>query len=117
MGPMAAGKARGGRRGGSKTLWKWLGLAGVVGVTATGVAVARAERQRQAYTPDQVRERLHSRLDDARRSGGVLVVEPDDRPGPVRTQLQRFWRWCTGGEPERPPSPRHDPEGELNPPD
>jgi hypothetical protein len=42
--------------------WKWVGLAGLAGVTATGVAVARAERRRAAYTPDQVRDRLHARL-------------------------------------------------------
>ena len=45
--------------------WKWLGLAGVVGVAATGAAVARQERQRRAYTPDEVRTRLHERLADA----------------------------------------------------
>lgn len=38
-----------------------LGLAGVVGVAATGVAVARAERARRAYTPDEVRARLHEK--------------------------------------------------------
>jgi hypothetical protein len=42
-------------------MWKWLGLAGVAGVAATGVAVARAERRRAAYTPEQVRARLHDR--------------------------------------------------------
>jgi hypothetical protein len=44
--------------------WKVLGLAGFVGVAATGVVVARAERRRRAYTPDQIRERLHARLDE-----------------------------------------------------
>lgn len=42
-----------------------MGLAGFVGVAATGVVIARAERRRRAYTPDQIRERLHSRLDEA----------------------------------------------------
>jgi hypothetical protein len=42
--------------------WKILGLAGFAGVAATGVVIVRAERQRRAYTPDQVRERLHARL-------------------------------------------------------
>jgi hypothetical protein len=42
--------------------WKILGLAGFAGVAATGVVIARAERQRRAYTPDQVREQLHARL-------------------------------------------------------
>lgn len=41
--------------------WKWLGLAGVVGVAVTGAAVARQKRVRRAYTPDEVRDRLHAR--------------------------------------------------------
>lgn len=45
--------------------WKWLGLAGAVGVAATGVVVARDERRRRSYTPDQVRERLHARHDES----------------------------------------------------
>ena len=45
--------------------WKVLGMAGVVGVAATGAVVARAERRRRAYTPDEVRERLHARHTDA----------------------------------------------------
>jgi hypothetical protein len=45
--------------------WKVLGVAGLVGVAATGVAVARAERRRRAYTPDEVRDRLRARLDEA----------------------------------------------------
>jgi len=43
-------------------LWKWLGLAGFVGVAATGVVIARDERRRRAYTPDEVRDQLHARL-------------------------------------------------------
>jgi hypothetical protein len=42
-------------------LWKIVGLAGVAGVAATGVVVARNERKRRAYTPDQVRAKLHER--------------------------------------------------------
>jgi hypothetical protein len=45
--------------------WKVLGLAGFVGVAATGVVIARAQRQRQAYTPPEIRERLHARLAEA----------------------------------------------------
>jgi hypothetical protein len=41
--------------------WKLLGLAGLAGVAATGVVLARNERQRRAYTPDDVRARLHER--------------------------------------------------------
>jgi hypothetical protein len=45
----------------SMTWWKLVGLAGVAGVAATGVIVARGERRRRAYTPDEVRSRLHER--------------------------------------------------------
>jgi hypothetical protein len=49
---------------------KWakvLGIAGLVGVAATGAAVARAERRRRAYTPDEIRARLHERHHEAAR--------------------------------------------------
>jgi hypothetical protein len=42
-------------------LWKLLGLAGLAGVAATGAVLVRNERQRRAYTPDDVRARLHER--------------------------------------------------------
>ena len=45
--------------------WKWIGLAGAAGVLATGAVVARRERQRQAYTPEQVRDRLRKRHAEA----------------------------------------------------
>ncbi len=51
--------------------WKMLGVASVVGVVATGALVARDERQRRAYSPDEVRDRLRDRLQ-----------EPDP-PGPA----------------------------------
>jgi hypothetical protein len=41
--------------------WKVVGLAGVAGVAATGVVVARRERARRAFTPEQVRDRLQAR--------------------------------------------------------
>lgn len=50
--------------------WKILGLAGVAGVAATGVVIARSERRRRAYTPDEIRERLRSRVED----------QPDSQP-------------------------------------
>jgi hypothetical protein len=43
------------------TVWKLLGVAGLAGVAASGVVVARAERRRRAYTPDEVRARLQER--------------------------------------------------------
>jgi hypothetical protein len=48
-----------------KSLWKWIGLAGVAGVMAGGVLVARDQRKRNAYTPDDIRARLHQRYADA----------------------------------------------------
>jgi hypothetical protein len=41
---------------------KVLGLAAFAGVAATGVVIARDQRRRNAYTPDEVRDRLHARL-------------------------------------------------------
>jgi hypothetical protein len=54
--------------------WKWIGLAGAVGVAATGAVIARQERERQAYTPDEVRARLHARLEEAE------AADPTARP-------------------------------------
>lgn len=48
--------------------WKIVGLAGLAGVAATGVVIARAERKRRAYTPDEIRARLHARVDEAAKS-------------------------------------------------
>jgi len=42
-----------------------IGLAGLVGVAATGVVITQAERRRRAYTPEEIRERLHARLTEA----------------------------------------------------
>ena len=47
--------------------WKLVGLAGIVGVVATGALVARRERERRASTPDEVRDRLRQRLEEAER--------------------------------------------------
>jgi hypothetical protein len=45
-----------------RSIWKWIGLAGVAGVVAGGALVVRGQRKRRAYTPDEVRMRLHQRL-------------------------------------------------------
>jgi hypothetical protein len=42
--------------------WKVAGLAGLAGVAATGVVLTRSERRRRAYTPDEIRARLHARV-------------------------------------------------------
>lgn len=44
--------------------WKVAGLAGLAGVAATGAVIARAERRRRAYTPEEIRRRLHERVSE-----------------------------------------------------
>lgn len=44
-------------------LWKVLGLAGVAGVAAAGVIIAREQRQRTQLAPEEIRARLHERLE------------------------------------------------------
>ena len=45
-----------------RSIWKWIGLAGVAGVVAGGAVVVRDQRKRRAYTPDEIRSRLQQRL-------------------------------------------------------
>ncbi len=45
--------------------WKVLGVAGFVGIAASGALVARAERRRRSYTPEEIRDRLRARHDRA----------------------------------------------------
>jgi hypothetical protein len=45
--------------------WKLVGLAALAGVAATGVVVVRSERRRRSYTPEEIRQRLHERLERA----------------------------------------------------
>ncbi len=52
-------------------IWKALGLAGLAGVAATGVIIARDQRKRSDLTPEEIKERLHQRL-------GVQP-DPDER--------------------------------------
>jgi len=54
--------------------WKLLGLAGVAGVAATGVVVARKRRAHVELEPDELRERLRARLAE--------VPRLDDPPHP-----------------------------------
>jgi hypothetical protein len=51
--------------GSSRQWWKIVGLAGVAGVVASGAVVARSQRRRAAYTPDEVRARLQQRYAEA----------------------------------------------------
>ena len=56
--------------------WKLIGLAGVAGVAATGVVLARRRRDQAAYDADEVRDRLHRRLGE---------VTPPDEDGAARS--------------------------------
>jgi hypothetical protein len=42
--------------------WKLLGVAGVAGVAATGVVVARKRRAHADYDADELRDKLHQRV-------------------------------------------------------
>jgi hypothetical protein len=55
--------------------WKVIGLAGLAGVAATGVVVARKRRAHRTYDPDELRERLHRRLAEV--SDVRSVQEPE----------------------------------------
>ncbi|WP_369253272.1 hypothetical protein [Geodermatophilus amargosae] len=73
-----------------KRIWKLLGLAGLAGVAATGAVLVRGERQRRAYTPEDVRARLHER-----HAAAAAVPGPgagDEPPGPVGVPGRRWPR-------------------------
>jgi hypothetical protein len=55
--------------------WKLIGLAGIAGVAATGVVIARNRRAHRHYDPDELREQLHRRLAEASTSGGGLAAQ------------------------------------------
>jgi hypothetical protein len=57
-----------------KVPWKIVGLAGLAGVTAaTGVVVARNRRDQTEYDPDELRDKLHSRVAEATESDQPLA--------------------------------------------
>ncbi len=64
------------------TVGKLLGLAGLAGVAATGAVLARDERQRRAYTPEDVRARLHARAELAT-AAEQPAQEHDDTQAPA----------------------------------
>jgi len=55
---------------------KVLGVAAFAGVAATGAVIIRDQRRRRAYTPEQVRDRLHARLAESAGAGAGATGEP-----------------------------------------
>ena len=60
--------------------WKLVGLAGLAGVAATGAVVARKRRSHREYDPDELRERLHRRLDE---TGAASADRDGDSAAPA----------------------------------
>jgi len=57
-------------------IWKWVGLAGIVGAAAVGIAAgtANVKRKRREFidaTPDALRTRLHDRLREAQQRQSI----------------------------------------------
>jgi len=60
-----------------KARWKLLGLAGAAGVAATGAVVARKTRIHSDMEPDEIRDRLRSRLNETGHDGdGATPADP-----------------------------------------
>ncbi|HEV3173838.1 MAG TPA: hypothetical protein VGZ32_26035 [Actinocrinis sp.] len=69
---------------------KKIGLAGLAGVAATGVLIARDQRRRRLYTPQEVRHQLHARL--AQTPEAVTDAALPHGAGPAaRRQRLRAW--------------------------
>lgn len=68
-------------------LWKVLGLAGVAGVAAAGVIIAREQRQRTQLAPEEIRARLHERLEQAP-TAPATGTAPGDSVSPT---TRRWW--------------------------
>ena len=67
-------------------LWKALGVAGLAGVAATGAIIARNQRARAQLTPEQVRARLHDRVDQLEQAAqeGAAVDPPGSTDSSAR---------------------------------
>jgi len=74
-------------------LWKVLGLAGLAGVAAAGVIIAREQRQRTQLAPEEIRARLHERLEQASTApAGRAVPDASVSPRAHRRWLPRRHR-------------------------
>jgi hypothetical protein len=68
-------------------VWKALGLAGLTGVAAAGVIITREQRQREQLVPEEIRARLHERLEQA------PSAPPRDTVPDVSNSPTTRWRW------------------------
>src|SRR3954465_12422791 len=82
-------------------LWKILGLAGLTGVAATGVVLARNERQRRAHTPDAV---------------PAPPLHPGRRPRPAARAARRPGRGAAAAHRRRADRRPHPPPRPAAPP-
>jgi hypothetical protein len=57
--------------------WKLLGVAGVAGVAATGVVVARKRRAHEDYDADELRDKLHQRIARVPEEDGPTETPPE----------------------------------------
>jgi hypothetical protein len=60
--------------------WKLIGVAGLAGVAATGVVIARRRRAHQELDPEELRDRLHRRLAEVGEANetDTLAEDPPD---------------------------------------
>ena len=66
-------------------MWKVLGITAFAGVAAGGVLIARDERRRESYTPDEVRARLQQRLAEAQARASGSTADDEMSPPPPRS--------------------------------
>jgi hypothetical protein len=76
-----------------KNIWKVLGLAGLAGVAATGAIIARDERRRAQVTPDEVRARLHRRLEEID-DADPATPQPGDLPASSTSRWRSAYERC-----------------------
>lgn len=74
-------------------IWKLVGLAGAMGVAATGVLAVRNERARQAYSPDEIRSVLHERYTQAyAKQAEQEEIELEPAPTALRRRVKNLFR-------------------------
>src|SRR5688500_18715451 len=76
----ASGTGRVGYGPSMRVPWKIVGLAGLAGVAAGGAVVARRRRAHVEVEPDELRERLQRRLDEAANATPSESQPRDDEP-------------------------------------